>query len=116
MRYLLVKEKNNKFNLYCPEIFGVETWGELSQKSLEKKRKYWYIHHWSAGNEWVEDENYDEKLNVVLETADIQKVVNYVSRETKGSQAAIGKILVQAHNIYCDYVAFENWVAARDKN
>jgi hypothetical protein len=45
MRYLLVKEKNNKFNLYCPEIFGIETWGELSQKSLEKKRKYWYIHY-----------------------------------------------------------------------
>ena len=41
MRYLLVKEKNKKtYNLYCPDIYGAETWGsDSSQIGLKKKRK-----------------------------------------------------------------------------
>ena len=47
VNYLLVKE-NDRFTLYCPDIFGIETWGGTSQVSLEKKRKYWYVNHWTA--------------------------------------------------------------------
>ena len=45
MRYLLVKEKNKKtYTLYCPDTYGVETWGsDSSQTGLKKKRKSWYI-------------------------------------------------------------------------
>ena len=111
MKYLLIKEKKtNKFVLYSPDTFGMETWGMTTQKSLEKKKKYWYIHHWSAGNEWVEDENYDERINVVLEATDIKPVVQYVIKDTHGNRAAVEAILIQANNIYNDYVAFSKWV------
>ena len=58
MRYLLVKEKNKKsYNLYCPDTYGVETWGSSSsQIGLKKKRKTWSIETWCYGGEWSEDE------------------------------------------------------------
>jgi hypothetical protein len=115
MRYLLVKEKSGKFVLYCPEIFGSETWGLSTQVSLEKKKKYWYIHLWTAGNEWVEDTNEKHRINVVLETSDLEEVIGYVSNATNGDQGAIGSILVQAQDIYHDYVAFENWANSKRK-
>lgn len=115
MRYLVVKEKSGRFVLYCPEIFGSETWGMSTQLSLEKKRKYWYIHHWTSGNDLVADENYNERINVVLETSDLRKIIGYVSKATNGNQRVIGSILLQAHGIYQDYVAFENWANSRRK-
>lgn len=113
MRYLLAKEKSGKFVLYCPDIFGSETWGMTTQLSLEKKKKYWYIRHWTAGNEWVEDETYDERINVVLETSSLKEALNYVIKYTKGNQTVVGSLLVQAQNIYNEYTAFENWAKNR---
>ena len=113
MRYLLVKEKSGKFTLYCPDIFGSDTWGMTTQLSLKKKKKYWYINHWSAGNEWIEDENYDEKLDVVLESSNLQEILNYVVKETKGNQALVGAVLVQAQKLHYEYTEFENWAKNR---
>ena len=116
MTYLLVKEKNNKFTLYSPETFGMDSWGDIyHQTSLKKKKKYWYIESWSAGNEWTEDSVEQFKLTVVLETKSLQEVLNYVIKDTKGSQAAIGSVLVQAQEIYHDWVEFENWCAKNSK-
>jgi hypothetical protein len=112
MKYLLVKEVN-KFKLYCPETLGLETWGSTSQTSLEKKRKYWYINHWTAGNEYIEDGTESFRLNVVLETSNLKEVLNYVIKATKNNRAAIESILVQAQNLYHDQVAFTSWVTSR---
>jgi hypothetical protein len=112
MNYLLVKEQN-KFKLYCPEIFGVETWGSHRQTSLEKKRKYWYINYWTAGNDYTDDSEESCRLNVVLETSNLKEVLKYVSKETKNNRAAIESILVQAQNLYHDQVAFTSWAASR---
>lgn len=115
MKYLLIQEKT-KFKLYCPETYGLETWGSTSQTSLEKKRKYWYVSHWTAGNEYIEDSVETYKLNVVLETSNLREVFKYVSKETKNNRAAIESILVQAQNLYHDWVAFTSWAATRNKN
>ena len=103
MKYLLAKEKGNSFELYSPETFGMETWGMTSQTSLEKKNKYWYIHSWSAGNEWIEDINEEYKLNVVLETADLDEILRYVFIHNK---AEINHILQEAKEIYTNYFDF----------
>ena len=110
--YLLAKE-NNKFNLYCPDVFGLETWGHTSQTSLEKKRKYWYITHWTAGNDYVDDVEESYRLNVVLEAIELQEVLNYLIDKTDGDPTIIESILVQAQEIYHERVAFENWAASR---
>lgn len=107
--YLVAKE-NDKFTLYCPDIFGIESWGARSQVSLEKKRKYWYITTWSAGDEYTDDIEESVRLNVVLEATDLDQVVNYI---TGVCPAAIESILVQAQEIYHERVAFENWAADR---
>lgn len=110
--YLLAKE-NNKYTLYCPDIYGSESWGMTSQTSLEKKRKYWYITHWTAGNDYVDDVTESYKLNVVLEAEELQTVLNYIITETDNDPAVIESILVQAQEIYHERVAFENWAADR---
>ena len=49
MTYLLIKEKGKKkYRLECPEIYGIKTWGNTCQTTLEKKRKYWYIKYWAS--------------------------------------------------------------------
>ena len=107
--YLVAKE-NNKFILYCPDLFGVETWGARSQVSLEKKRKYWYITTRSAGDDCNEDTEESVRLNVVLEATELEQVVNYIM---KVCPAAIESILIQAQELYHERVAFENWAADR---
>jgi hypothetical protein len=107
--YLVAKE-NDKFTLYCPDIFGIESWGARSQVSLEKKRKYWYITTWSAGDDYHDDIEESVRLNVVLEATDLDQVVNYIMGVCP---AAIESILVQAQEIYHERVAFENWAADR---
>ena len=107
--YLVAKE-NNKFKLYAPDLFGIESWGARSQVSLEKKRKYWYITTWSAGDDYNDDTEESVRLDVVLEAVDLEQVVNYIMRVCP---AAIESILVQAQEIYHERVAFENWAASR---
>ena len=107
--YLVVKE-NNKFILYCPDLFGIESRGARSQVSLEKKRKYWYITTWSAGDDYNKDTEESVRLNVVLEATDLDQVVNYIMRVCP---AAIESILVQAQELYHERVAFENRAAAK---
>ena len=114
MKYLLVKEKNNKFTLYCPETYGMNTWGESSQLSLEKKRKYWYMTHWTAGNDYIDDVTESYKLNVVLETPHLQQVISYITAHVTNNRSIIESILVQAQEIYHDYVALGHWAASRN--
>lgn len=108
MLYLLIKEKGNTFKLYSPDTYGVDTWGSNSQTSIVKKKKYWYINHWTAGNEWVDDEEYDSKLNVIKETADLDEIIRYVVAATN-DRKIIENILIEAQNIYNTYIKFTLW-------
>lgn len=112
MLYLLIKEKGKKkYHLECPEIYGAETWGTTHQTTLEKKRKYWYVEYWTAGNDYVDDVTESYRVNVVLETADLHEVLNYVIKATGNDKVVVNSILAQAQEIYSDYVAFEDWAA-----
>ena len=113
MKYLLVKEKKNEFSLYCPETYGAKTWGSLHQESIVRKRKSWYYHSWSAGNEWIEDEEYQHRLNVVLETSDFDEVFNYVKEH---NEKEIEKIIKEVREICEDYFNFCEWIYAAYKN
>lgn len=113
MLYLLVKESTNKYTIYNPELFGNETWGMSSQISLEKKRKYWYIIHWVAGNDYIEDHIESKRLKVVLETSNLQKVLSYIIKETNNNQVVISSILKQAQALYYEQIEFENWAKNR---
>ena len=103
MRYLLVKEKNKKaYTLYCPDTYGVESWGSSSsQTGLEKKRKAWYVKTWRYGGEWLDDETIETKLNVVKETADLDEIIHYLA---KHNAKEIEHIYKDARKIYNEYL------------
>lgn len=65
------------FALYDTETFGMETWGSSSQKSLEFKRKNWYIHYWQGGNNWIDDYNEDIKLDVIKTFSDVESCCEF---------------------------------------
>ena len=72
MTFLLVgNNKTHKYRVYCPEVYGFETWGQNYQEELLKKRKSWYFTYWSGG--YDEEDCYEEskansdKDNVLLE-------------------------------------------------
>ena len=112
--YLLVKE-GKQFKLYCPETFGLDTWGSRHQTSLEKKRKYWYVTNWAAGNDYIDDSEESYRLNVVLETPDLHEVMNYVIKNTTDkARPIIESLLVQAQELYHERVAFEAWARSRN--
>ena len=103
MIYLLVKEKNKKtYTLYCPDTYGIETLGsDSSQTSLKKKRKAWYIETWRYCGDWLDDEIIETKLNVVKETADLEEIINYLS---KYNAKEIEHIYKDARKIYNEYL------------
>jgi hypothetical protein len=103
MTYLLVKEKGNKnYTLYCPDTFGIESWGSSSsQTGLKKKRKSWYIETWYSGGKWLEDEITETKLNVVKETADLDEIIRYLVNH---NEKEIEHIYKDARKIYNEYL------------
>ena len=103
MKYLLVKEKiKRKYTLYCPDTFGVETWGSGSyQTELKKKRKSWYVETWNYGGEWLEDEITETKLNVVRESSDLDDIIHYLA---KYNEKEIEHIYKDARKLYNEYL------------
>lgn len=108
MIWLLVRHQRNNYSLYSPSTYGMETWGTNSQDSLDKKKKYWYISSWTAGNEYVDDRNFEYRLNVVLETTDISEIVRFMHKK-KCSKEQIKEILDKAQEEFKNYIDFEKW-------
>lgn len=108
MIWLLVRHQRNKYSLYSPSTYGMETWGSTSQDSLEKKKKYWYASSWTAGNDYVDDRNFEYRLNVVLETTDISEIVRFMHQKNC-SKEQIKEILDKAQEEFENYIDFEKW-------
>ena len=114
MVYLLVKEKGKKqYSLYCPDTYRADSWGSTAQTSIIRKRKSWYINTWIAGNEWVEDYEEQDKLNVVLETSNFDEILNYVKEH---NEKEIEYLIKEARDIYNDYLDLCEWNYAIYKN
>lgn len=75
--YLLIRTVNGIDAIYT-DWYGNETWGDRHQKSIVKKRKYWYLESWTAGNRFFDDEVFYQKLDVVFESNTVQDLLDYV--------------------------------------
>ena len=78
LTFLLVENEDKTIDLYCPETYGMDTWGMTSQDSLKKKNDKWYAHYWCDGGQWLDDINEDYELNVIFETQDKYELLNFV--------------------------------------
>ena len=108
MILLLIKRNDEELDLISPETYGLGTWGSFShQESVEKKDDgKWYFKWWSSGNKWIEDTNQELKMNVLLETINLDDVLSYVR---KNNPKYIQKILSAAKEIYNEYIDFTSW-------
>ena len=105
MTYLLVTSGKD-VHLYSPDTYGMETWGMNRQESIIKKQKYWYISSWIAGNEWVDDREYEFKLNVIIETNDKDRIKNFVEENYPN---CLKRILEELETIEKDAKDFDDW-------
>ena len=107
MLLLLERHKGNRFTLYCPEIYGLETWGSNTQLGMEKARKSWYTTYWSYRGEYCDDCFEKTRLNIVLETYNINEIIDFVLKHNK-------KELMYIINAYASfseqYVKFLKWI------
>lgn len=105
MKLLLVRNLKDNYTLLSPDTYGMETWGSSSQTSLEKKRKYWYICSWSAGNDFdfVDEYISKSKINVVFETTDIDEVINYL---TEHKLKCKNEMICEFDKIVNTYISF----------
>lgn len=71
---------DDKFNIYCSEYYGCETWGTAYQKTLIKKRKHWYIHIWRYmyHSEYDGEDEYI-KINVIAECIGFDELRNTIN-------------------------------------
>ena len=113
MLLLLERTKNNHFSLYCPAIYGSDSWGSDTQISLEKARKNWYHVYWSYRGEYSDDVLEKSKINVVLETYNIDEILKFVSKHNKKE---VIKILGQYESIVQEYIKFLKWVYKSKEN
>lgn len=109
MTLLLVRNSKSSYSLFSPTTYGADTWGENSQRGLVKKRKYWYITYWCGGNDYVDDYYEEDKINVVLETDNIDKILKYLDNK-KADRVDIEGILDEYGEIVKDYISIEKWL------
>lgn len=104
MTYLITKNGE----VYIPEIYGCEIWGTNSQEAIEKKKKYWYIISWVAGNEWADDNIDSIKLNVKLETTNLTEALICLKHLKLSKEELIKRIdkLKEQINSYIDFEKF----------
>jgi hypothetical protein len=110
MRFLVIKT-NDSLDVVSPETYGMATWGANTQEGIDKRDDGWYSTYWSAGNEWIEDTIEEDKLDVVLETKDIDEVLAYV---LKNNPKEFHKIITAIKDIVIDYLDFEDYFRSRD--
>ncbi len=78
MLLLLVKHESGDLEVISPDNYGMATWGMSTQEGLKKKEDGWYTTYWSDGGQWLEDTYEEDKLNVILETVDVDEVLSFI--------------------------------------
>lgn len=69
----------DQFNIYIPEMYGAETWGNgYHQETMIFEKGTWKVCDWHYGGEW-EDDSYEEyELNVILETDSVRRARSFL--------------------------------------
>lgn len=68
-----------QFNIYIPEMYGSETWGDgYHQESMVFEKGTWKVCDWRYGGEW-EDDSYEEyELDVIFETDSVRRTKSFL--------------------------------------
>ena len=105
--FLLIKTVNGIDAIYT-DWYGNETWGNRHQKSIVKKRKYWYLESWTAGNFFFDDEVIYQKLDVVFESNTVQDLLDYVEEHYPNDFEMIEASLTEQLEEFNDFLKFHS--------
>lgn len=102
MILLVVKHEQGDIEVISPENYGMETWGMLTQEGLKQKEDGWYTTYWSSGGKWLEDFYEEDKLNVLLETTDVDEVLTFILKQENLTIEKIKELIEQIKEILND--------------
>ena len=67
--FIIVKNQSETLNVYCPMVYGLETWGQSSQIGIDKEDDgHWYHSYWCE----------EDKLNVIFESENTDDIYKFV--------------------------------------
>lgn len=77
--FIIVKNQSETLDVYCPMVYGLETWGRSSQIGIDKKDDgHWYHTYWCDGGQWLDDIREEDKLNVIFESENTDAIYKFV--------------------------------------
>lgn len=111
MILLLTKDESGSLAVYSPETYGMETWGMSTQRSIDKKDDGWYTTYWSSGGEWLNDTYEEDKLDVIIETGNLDEVLSYV---IENKPEYLSSIITELKEIVTEYLDYEYWFRTQE--
>lgn len=69
----------NQFNVYIPEIYGADTWGNgYHQESMIFEKGTWKVCDWHYGGQWEEDSYMEYELDVIATFDSVSKARSFL--------------------------------------
>lgn len=102
MILLVVEHEQGNIEVLSPENYGMETWGMSTQIGIDQKEDGWYTAYWSSGGEWLEDTYDENKLNVLLETTDVDEVLTFILKQENLTIEKMKELVKQIKEILND--------------
>ena len=102
MLFLVVKHEQGNIEVLSPENYGMKTWGMSTQIGIDQKEDGWYTPYWSSGGEWLEDTYEEYKLNVLLETTDVDEVLTFILKQENLTVEKMKELVEQIKEIFDD--------------
>lgn len=105
MIFLVVDHGEGNIEVLSPENYGMDTWGMSTQEGIKKKDDgCWYTTYWSDGGQWLEDTYEEDKLNVLLETTDVEEVLTFILKRENLTIEKMKKLVEQIKEIFNDSI------------
>lgn len=104
MIFLVVKHSKGNIEVLSPENYGMDTWGMSTQEGIDKKDDGWYTTYWSDGGHWLEDTYEENKLNVLLETTDVEEVLTFILQQENLTVEKMKELVKQIKKIFNDSI------------
>jgi hypothetical protein len=102
MILLVVEHEQGNIEVLSPENYGMKTWGMSTQIGIEQKEDGWYTTYWASGGEWLEDIYDENKLNVLLETTDVDEVLTFILQQENLTVEKMKELVEQIKKIFDD--------------
>ena len=116
MIFLVVDHGEGNIEVLSPENYGMDTWGMSTQEGIKKKDDgCWYTTYWSDGGQWLEDTYEEDKLNVLLETTDVEEVLTFILQQENLTVKKMKELVEQIKEIFNDSIMWFEYMYLKEE-